>query len=188
MKAGIQASLLMLMACVPFPAVAAALSCREAFYSPADINHEHPLPKPSGEFLKSYKQAKAGNAMEQRNIAVSYDAGYLVAACPEKARYWYRKAADGGDPVAQKWVGRDDRLQEIADGPEFALMERSTVSGGQVKMVAAAQAEEAEGNQHPHSKSAEEMLADITRPPDASSDLGKMIEAGRLLGSMLGGR
>lgn len=93
--------------------------CEDAYFSPDDHSHEYPLQKPHPEFMKSYKRAKAGDAMEQRNVAVSYDAGYLVNVCPEKAHYWYQKAASKGDQIAQDWLARFNKLKAMHDGPEF---------------------------------------------------------------------
>lgn len=109
-----------LLACMACNGAIAA-NCQEHYYSPDDYNHEHTLAEPHPELLKSLKPAKAGNAVEQRNMAVSYDAGYLVSACPEKARYWYRKAARNGDQIARDWVARDNKFKEMLEGPEFAV-------------------------------------------------------------------
>lgn len=99
--------------------------CEDVYFAPDDHNHEHPLQEPHPEFVKSYKQAKAGDAMEQRNVAVSYDAGYLVNACPEKAHYWYQKAASKGDQIAQDWLARFNKLKAMHDGPEFIVLKQN---------------------------------------------------------------
>lgn len=96
-------------------------NCEEVYFAPDDHNHEYPLQMPHPEFMKSYKRAKAGNVMEQRNVAVSYDAGYLVNVCPEKAHYWYQKAAQNKDQIAQDWLARHNKFKAIHDGPEFML-------------------------------------------------------------------
>jgi len=49
---------------------------------------------------------------------VSYEAGYLVTPCKEKAAYWYGKAASGGDQVAKRWVEARTALARMAAGPE----------------------------------------------------------------------
>lgn len=105
--------------------IAATSDCEDVYFSPDDHNHEHPLQKPPPEFTKSYRQAKAGDAMEQRNVAVSYDAGYLVNACPEKAHYWYQKAASKGDQIAQDWLARFNKLKVMHDGPEFMVVKQN---------------------------------------------------------------
>lgn len=122
MKAIIHASILIMllagMACISPSSLAA---CTEVYYSPDDFYYRHPLRHPDAEFAKSYTLAQAGNALEQRNVAVSYDAGYLVSACPEKAHYWYQKAANNGDLIAQDWIARYNRFQVMFAGPEFAI-------------------------------------------------------------------
>lgn len=117
--------LLIGMMCITSSSIAATSDCEEAYFSPDDFNHEFPLLKPQQEFMKSYKLAKAGNAVEQRNIAVSYDAGYLVQACPEKAYYWYRKAAQNGDQIAQDWLDRFNKFKVMHDGPEFIVVKQA---------------------------------------------------------------
>jgi len=111
------------MMCIAPPSLAATAECEDVYFSPDDHNHERSLPQPHLELAKSIKRAKAGNAMEQRNVAVSFEAGYLVNACREKARYWYEKAAQNGDQIAQEWITRDNRLQAIHDGPEFIFVD-----------------------------------------------------------------
>ena len=107
------------MACVSPASVAEQFDCEDIYFAPDDVNHERALQKPHPEFLKSYRKAMDGDAMEQRNVAVSYDAGYLLKACPEKAYYWYRKAAQSGDQVAQDWLARHDEFEAVHNGPEF---------------------------------------------------------------------
>ncbi|MDO8465972.1 MAG: hypothetical protein Q7S46_12100 [Gallionella sp.] len=104
--------------------IAATSDCEDVYFAPDDHSHEHPLQKPHPEFTKSYRQAKAGDAMEQRNLAVSYDAGYLVNACPAKAHYWYQKAAHKGDQIAQDWLARFNKFKAIHDGPEFIVVKQ----------------------------------------------------------------
>jgi len=90
----------------------------ESYASPTDYSSTYPLSKPSMEFSRMLAAAKRGNALEQRNLAVSYEGGYLVSKCLEKAAGWYRRAASGGDEVAQKWVADQNRLNQLAAGPE----------------------------------------------------------------------
>jgi len=68
--------------------------------------------------MKSLKLAKAGNVVEQRNVAVSYDSGYMVNPCPASAYYWYKKAAKGGDEIAIEWVSRNETLSALMNGSE----------------------------------------------------------------------
>lgn len=114
------------MTCVTPSSIAATPDCEEVYFSTDDLNHEHPLLKPHAEFMKSYKLAKAGDAKEQRNVAISYDTGYLVTACPEKAYYWYREAAQNGDQIAQDWLARFDNFKAIHDGPEFIVVNKAS--------------------------------------------------------------
>ena len=90
----------------------------ESYSSSDDYSATYPLTKPTVEFSKMLAAAKRGDALAQHNLAVSYDAGYLVNKCPEKAAYWYRRAASGGDEVAKKWVSEQNQLNELATGPE----------------------------------------------------------------------
>ena len=117
--------LLMGAACMASLAIAATSDCEEIYFSPDDFNQERPLLKPHTEFMKSYQSAKAGNAVEQRNVAVSYDAGYLVQACPEKAHYWYQKAARNGDQIARDWLDRYNKLKAMHDEPEFMVVNKT---------------------------------------------------------------
>lgn len=117
--------LLVEMACMAPASIAATSNCEEIYFAPDDFNRERPLLKPHPEFMKSYQSAKAGNAVEQRNVAVSYDAGYLVQACPEKAHYWYQKAARNGDQIARDWLDRYNKFKAMHDEPEFMIVNKA---------------------------------------------------------------
>ena len=117
--------LLVGMACMAPSSIAATSDCEGIYFSPDDFNQERPLLKPHTEFMKSYQSAKAGNAVEQRNVAVSYDAGYLVQACPEKAHYWYQKAAQNGDQIARDWLDRYNKFKAMHDEPEFMVVNKT---------------------------------------------------------------
>jgi aspartyl protease family protein len=69
------------------------------------------------EFAKSLKRALKGDIVEQRNVAVSYDAGYLVPPCFANAYFWYKQAAKGGDAIAAEWISRNDALIALMNGP-----------------------------------------------------------------------
>jgi clan AA aspartic protease (TIGR02281 family) len=69
------------------------------------------------EFAKSLKRAIKGDVIEQRNVAVSYEAGYLVGPCFANAYFWYKQAAKGGDQIAAEWVSRNDTLIALMNGP-----------------------------------------------------------------------
>jgi len=86
----------------------------EQYFSP----DEFPLDNPHTEFVRTRNAAKRGNPLEQRNLAVSYESGYLVSQCQEKAGYWYRKAAKKGDELARRWVARQDAFAAALAGPE----------------------------------------------------------------------
>jgi clan AA aspartic protease (TIGR02281 family) len=70
------------------------------------------------EFARSLEKAIKGDVIEQRNIAVSFDAGYLVPHCERLAYLWYKKAAQGGDDIAIEWVSRNDALNTLLAGAE----------------------------------------------------------------------
>ena len=91
---------------------------KESYFAPDDADDEFPLQKPNTEFVRTRNAAKKGNPLEQRNLAVSYEGGYLVSRCHEKADYWYRRAAKGGDETAQRWVARQDVFDKLLAGPE----------------------------------------------------------------------
>jgi clan AA aspartic protease (TIGR02281 family) len=69
-------------------------------------------------FAKSLKRAIKGDVVEQRNVAVSYDAGYLVKPCFTNAYFWYKQAANQGDEISVKWIARNDPLIALMNGPE----------------------------------------------------------------------
>lgn len=69
-------------------------------------------------FRKSLKRAIEGDAVEQRNVAVSYEAGYMVEPCFSRAYYWYKKAAAQGDEIAKRWLARNDTLIGMMKGNE----------------------------------------------------------------------
>ncbi|GAB1392606.1 hypothetical protein MASR1M60_07690 [Rhodocyclaceae bacterium] len=94
--------------------------CDGAYYAADDHYQDKPLKRPPKDFMSSYKGALAGSPIEQRNIAVSYESGYLVSKCDEKALYWYEKAAKGGDEKAQNWIDRRKVFDAMRNGPECA--------------------------------------------------------------------
>ena len=109
----------LLAACSLFPPVAHA-ACENRFYAPEDNDNIRPLNRPHAEFASVLRAANAGNGLAARNLAVSYETGYLVSQCAEKAAYWYGKAASSGDQVARRWMEERDALARLADGPECA--------------------------------------------------------------------
>lgn len=81
----------------------------------ADCNFEENI---NPDFAKSLKLATTGNVVEQRNVAVSYEVGYLVGRCFEKAYYWYKSAAKAKDDISIQWVARNDALLTLMAGKE----------------------------------------------------------------------
>jgi len=90
----------------------------DMYFSESDYDHKAPMAAPSREFAEDMRMAKAGSRTGQRNVAVSYEAGYLVGKCDEKAAYWYAKAAKGGDDIAIKWVAARNYREKFSIGPE----------------------------------------------------------------------
>ncbi|HEY6898767.1 MAG TPA: TIGR02281 family clan AA aspartic protease [Rhodocyclaceae bacterium] len=101
-----------------FPSVPADECGREAYAAPEDYSDSYPLTRPHAELAKTLAAARKGNALEQRNLAASYESGYLVSQCLSKAAHWYRQAAKGGDEVAKNWVARRDVFDKLSAGPE----------------------------------------------------------------------
>lgn len=97
--------------------------CENKYFSATDNLNEIPLNRPSAEFASLQSAAKGGNAQAQRSLAVSYESGYLVAACSKKAAYWYEKAAAAGDAAAQDWLSRHKKFSVM-----FAAAECSGAS------------------------------------------------------------
>lgn len=98
--------------------VAIGEECDGQYFSPQDYKNEFPLQRPAKEFLATLRGARAGVAVEQRNLAVSYETGYLVSKCQETAIYWYGQAAASGDDVAKKWISRHKMFAALRKGPE----------------------------------------------------------------------
>lgn len=69
-------------------------------------------------FAKSLQKAIKGDVIEQRNVAVSYETGYLVEPCFANAYFWYKQAAKGGDEISAEWVARKDIMMTLINGPE----------------------------------------------------------------------
>lgn len=92
----------------------------ERYYAPDDDAGAQPLARPHAILAATLKAARAGDAREQRNLAVSYDSGYLISPCPEQAAYWYGRAAAGGDDRAKAWVAHQMPFARLAAGPECA--------------------------------------------------------------------
>lgn len=107
-----------LLLSLPIAASAGAAACENRYYGEVDPAREVPLANPAKPLARLLKSAAAGDSAAQRSLAISYDAGYLVAPCPEKARLWFGKAAAAGDEAAQQWQVRDQALAGLREGPE----------------------------------------------------------------------
>ena len=111
--------LALLAACTAFMPAAHA-DCEGRFFAPDDKDNARPLRQPHAEFVTTLRAANGGSAQASRNLAASYEAGYLVSKCEEKARYWYAKAAGAGDEIARRRVDENATLARFAAGPECA--------------------------------------------------------------------
>ena len=123
-----QVALLVLVMGSLGPGLASGAQCDGRYFAAEDNNQERPLARPAPEFSARLNRARAGVAAEQRNLARSYELGYLVSECEEKALYWYGKAAALGDEVAKDWISHHQRLAERRAGPECAA--DSCATGG----------------------------------------------------------
>lgn len=100
--------------------LAGAKECDERYFTINASGHEVSVNAPVGHFAVTLKKARAGDVLEQRNLAVSYEVGYLISACHEKAVYWYKKAADSGDEVARTWLKTSQARKALRRAPECA--------------------------------------------------------------------
>ncbi|MFA7290822.1 MAG: retropepsin-like aspartic protease [Rhodocyclaceae bacterium] len=100
--------------------LAVGKDCDGRHFAASDQQNRTPLRQPAPEFLESLDKAKAGDAAEQRNLAVRYESGYMVSRCTEEAARWYAKAAAGGDERARKWMTRQQSFQALNSGAECA--------------------------------------------------------------------
>jgi len=171
----------------PHSAIAASTECKPGYYAATDSNYLHPLQQPDPEFMKSYNLAMEGNAKEQRNLAVSYDAGYLVHACADKAYYWYQQAAKNGDSIAQEWITRYDQFKHIFDGPELAIR-NAQPRALQMNASLNSPADKAytgDGRQTETGGLLENYTQNQLQPADPTSDFGKLVKAGQILGGLV---
>ncbi len=107
----------------------------ELYFDAGDVNNERPLGRPRAEFAKMRKLAIKGDVMEQRNLAIAYETGYLVSPCSDKAAYWYGKAARGGDEASQQWMERTARVERMRRGPECYENSCNRVAGEVVEAM-----------------------------------------------------
>ena len=96
-----------------------AVACdAERYFAPDDSDNQRALAAPHSEFVKTQRLAARGSARAERDLAVYYEAGYLVSRCTDKAVYWYGRAASHGDEVAKNWAQRHANLDRLRDAPE----------------------------------------------------------------------
>jgi len=100
--------------------LAAAEECDGHYFTIDQYGQEHPSRRPDNRFSEMLKKAKDGVSIEQRNLAVSYGTGYLVSKCHEKSVFWYRKAAESGDDIAQQWLIKNKSILSMQSGSECA--------------------------------------------------------------------
>ena len=99
---------------------AAAADCDGKYLAIDKHGQEYSARGPARQLAETIRQAKAGVAVDQRNLAISYDTGYLVSRCRSQAAYWYAKAAASGDEVAKQWLAKNKLLAALRSGPECA--------------------------------------------------------------------
>lgn len=104
------------------------LACEKVYFAPEDASHQHPLAQPHPLLVKSYQLARAGNAAEQMNMAVNFNTGHLIAACPEKALYWYQQAAGNGNSSAREWLATHESAQPAQPQVEQAVAQAQSES------------------------------------------------------------
>ena len=106
-----------ILACSGF---AAAADCDGKYLAIDKHGQEYSARGPVKQLAETIRQAKAGVSVEQRNLAISYDTGYLVSRCRGQAAYWYAKAAESGDEVAKQWLAKNKVFAALRAGPECA--------------------------------------------------------------------
>ncbi len=100
--------------------VAVGAECDGKYLAIDQHGGEHAVARPLAPLAETLRQARAGVPLEQRRLAVNYEAGYLVSRCYEKAVYWYGKAAAAGDDGAKQWLSRNKASVAQQAGPECA--------------------------------------------------------------------
>ncbi len=111
----------------------------DRYFGPDDPGNRTPLTAAHPDFAKTQRLAARANVVEERNLAVYYETGYMVDRCPDKAALWYEKAAADGDEVARAWVARQAALARLRGGPE-CFADRCGAAGGDGPQVAFVQA------------------------------------------------
>ncbi|HEY0847382.1 MAG TPA: retropepsin-like aspartic protease [Noviherbaspirillum sp.] len=120
---------LLLISVAAVPATAHA-ACDNYYFAPDDPDNLRALKRPHPEFSTMLQKANAGDASASRSIAASYEVGYLVSQCTERAAQWYGRAARAGDDIARRWVADREAVARLTAGPECAGRYcRDTVEG-----------------------------------------------------------
>jgi len=99
---------------------AAAVDCDGRYLTTDRNGQQRQSRHPSDKFSETLKKAKDGVSLEQRNLAVSYGSGYQISRCFEKSVYWYKKAAESGDEIAQQWLINNKSILSLLAGKECA--------------------------------------------------------------------
>ena len=123
------ATLLPLLASLPI-AVYAAQECDDSYYRIDAAGDETRVARPTPALARLLAAARAGDAQAQRSLAASYEAGYRVSRCPDKALYWYQRAARSGDAVAQGWLQQNEALARLRDAGECSASHCAAAGDG----------------------------------------------------------
>lgn len=99
---------------------ALAADCDGRYFSSGESGEGRALAHPSRPLAEMLAGAREGQAVEQRNLAICYEVGYLVSRCEARAAYWYRKAATSGDAIALAWLEQRSNLAASRAAPECA--------------------------------------------------------------------
>lgn len=126
---------LLLLAAACATSRAAADCGPEQYFHADDQDNTHPLQKPAPAFAKALRQATRGVAVEERNLAVYYESGYMVTRCQEKADYWYERAALHGDEVAKAALSRTVAFARLRESHECFGDACSAATGGTTQVA-----------------------------------------------------
>lgn len=107
----------------------------EQYFHPDDQDNARPLQKAAPAFSKTLRQARRGFAVEERNLAVYYESGYMVTRCPSKADYWYERAARHGDEVAKASQTRSATFTRLRESHECFGDACAAATGGTTQVA-----------------------------------------------------
>lgn len=111
-------ALLVALTGTSLPGTSIGRECDGRYFAASDHQNLNPLRQPTAEFAASLEKAKAGDAVQQRSVAARYESGYLVSRCPDEAARWYQQAAEAGDEIAKKWLGRQQAFKSLRERGE----------------------------------------------------------------------